>query len=107
MLPELVGGWVVAPDDPRTVQRLGNVSLEFSADGRLTYTIHCADKDQIMYLTYSVGDGILYTNQPSAPHEERTEFSIEGNKLILMFAGQRSAFIRLGCNRRETSGPER
>jgi hypothetical protein len=37
---ELLGAWMSDPTDLEGVEEFGNVSLEFTADGSLTYTIH-------------------------------------------------------------------
>ncbi len=51
MLDAINGKWRTDPKDKKTFENYGNVSLEFSEDGKLTYTIHEEDKDQKMFLT--------------------------------------------------------
>jgi hypothetical protein len=67
---ELVGAWISAPTDLDGISEFGNVSLEFGSDGSLKYTIHTEATDQIMLLSRRVEDGVLVSNQASAPHEE-------------------------------------
>jgi hypothetical protein len=41
------------------------VTLKFGAEGRLLYTVHERDKDQIMRLTHTVDEEFVVTSQPS------------------------------------------
>ncbi len=94
-MKELLGTWVSDPEDEEGIREFGRVSLEFSEDGDLTYTIHGDDKDQKMFLTYSVEGNELVTDQPSRPQRERTAFSLTSEgRLTLWFGGQRSVYIR-------------
>jgi hypothetical protein len=48
-----------------------------------------------MFLTFRVDGGILVTDQPSSPRQERTAYSIgPDGKLTLWFGGQRSVYVR-------------
>jgi hypothetical protein len=76
MQDDLVGSWRTDPSDLRSLKAYGDVSLRFERNGKLTYTVHLKDKDQIIQLTYRVEGNCLMTDQPSAPREERVEFSI-------------------------------
>lgn len=72
-----------------------NTTLEFKEDGQLDYTIHGAEKDLKIFLTYWVENNILITDQPSHPHEERTPFVFtEDGKLVLIYGDQRSLYFR-------------
>ena len=62
MEEHLLGGWVRDPEDKDGRHEFGEVSLEFGEDGELTYTIHGDRKDQRMFLTYSVEDGMIVTD---------------------------------------------
>ena len=55
----LVGVWVSDPSDVTGLRVYGSVTVEFTKTGRLIYTIHGDEKDQIMLLTYSVETGSL------------------------------------------------
>jgi len=92
---DLTGRWTVDPSDAATINELGDAALEFHADGRLTYTVRQPDKDQIMLLTYRVEGSLIVTDQPSHPGEQRSEFQVNGDRLMVMFGGQRSHFVRV------------
>lgn len=86
----LRGKWSSEPGDQSSA-----ATLEFKVGGQLDYTVHGDDKDQKIFLTYRVEDNVLITDQPSHPREERTPFVLtEGGKLILIYADQRSSYIR-------------
>lgn len=70
--------------------------MQFSRNGKLTYTIVLASKRQIMNLTYEVKGTEIISNQPSAPQENRTRYAIdEQGQLVLEFGGSRSWYRRL------------
>lgn len=92
---ELLGSWTTDPQDTESLRTYGRVSLEFDEDGNLQYTIHGEGKDQIMLLSYRVQNGVLTTNQPSEPREERTPFMLTlDGKLLLQYEGAQSRYIR-------------
>ena len=81
--------------DQAAVKELGDASLEFGADGKLKYTIAAGDKAQVMLMTYVVEDGVIVTDQPSAPRVERTNFSISPDGVLtLAFGGVPYRFRR-------------
>ena len=83
------------PEDQEGVREFGRATLEFEEDGQLTYTVHATGKDQKMFLTFRVESGVLVTNQPSSPREERTAYSISPKgQLTLWFGGHRSIYVR-------------
>jgi exopolysaccharide biosynthesis protein len=91
----LIGSWVTDPSDIE----LGKVSeksrLEFTEDGQLIYTIIGEDKDQKIFLTFQVKNGVLITDQPSHPREEETRFLLTPDgKLVLMYGDQKSTYVR-------------
>lgn len=92
--PELLGRWQLSQADPALGLDPGAVA-EFTADGRLTYTIPTGDRDQIILLTYRVEGATLVTDQPSAPREERTAFSLSGDELRLDHGGAVARFERV------------
>ena len=92
----LYGRWMTDPEDEVSLRESGQTSLVFEPDGKLTYIMHGANKDQIMNLIYRVEGQIIVTNQPSAPREERTTFRITPQgKLILEFGGVQSQYVRV------------
>lgn len=72
------------------------VTMEFSRQGTLTYTIHCDGKDQKMLLRYKTVDGMIITDQPSDPRQERTNYRINAaGLLVLQYEGETSIFKRV------------
>jgi hypothetical protein len=95
-MKQLIGKWKTDPDDPSTQASYGQVTQAFHEDGRLTYTIHSPEKNQVMRLVYRVDGDELVTDQPSAPAEHRTKFSFdERGRLILEDEGELSRFVRV------------
>lgn len=89
----LLGKWVSQLSDDH--ESYEGATLEFKEGGWLDYTIHCAEKDQKIILTYRVEDNILITDQPSHPREERTTFIFtDDGKLVLVYGDQRSLYNR-------------
>lgn len=91
---DLRGLWTVDRSDAATVDELGDVTLEFHSDGMLTYTITSPDKHQIILLTYRIEGREIITDQPSHPDEQRSEFEVIGKRLMVVFGGERSHFVR-------------
>jgi hypothetical protein len=71
------------------------VTMEFGRDGGLTCTIHNEGKDQKMLLRYESVDGVIVTDQPSDPREERTRYRFTvSDELLLDYDGEVSTFRR-------------
>jgi hypothetical protein len=62
----LIGKWRSDADFPGGIGEFGEVSLEFSPNGGLTYVIHGEEKRQIILLTYRVEGDVLVTDQPAS-----------------------------------------
>jgi hypothetical protein len=93
---QLIGEWISDPADSESIRKYGEVSMNFKDDGQLIYRIHSPGETDIMLLRYRVQDGWLITNQPSAPREERTAFSIAPDgKLILVYRDSTYHLIRV------------
>ena len=91
----LVGSWTSDPEDLDGIETFGRVSLEFSAGGSLTYTIHGDRGDQTSLLTYVAEGGVIETDQPSQPRRERTAYELTPDgRLMLWFGRQRSVYLR-------------
>src|SRR5688572_28410674 len=91
----LHGRWLLVRSDDPTMEVGEGGEMEFSADGKLTYTIMQGDRRQIMNLTYEVQGSELVSNQPSAPAENRTRYHIDGaGQLVLNFGGSNSWYRR-------------
>jgi hypothetical protein len=87
---DLVGCWHLMRADDASAEP---AEADFREDGRLYYSVLSGDRWQIMKLRYRVDGGLLVTDQPSHPREERTRFSMDADgSLILEFEGQRSWF---------------
>ena len=91
----LIGRWRTDPEDAPSLEHYGSVTLTFTREGQLIYTIHGEGKDEIMMLSYRVENQTLVTDQPSNPREERTAFTVtpEG-KLLLLYEGLPCRYIR-------------
>jgi hypothetical protein len=88
----LLGKWV----SDHSAEGEEYTTLEFSADGRLEYTIHLPDRDQIIFLTYGVAGDALITDQPSHPRQEQTCFVLtEDDRLVLSYGGQETSYNRV------------
>ena len=69
--------------------------MKFKDDGQLIYRIHLVGETKISILTYRIQNGLLITNQPSAPREGQTGYTITPeDKLILDYGFSTSRFIR-------------
>jgi len=85
----LVGRW-------RGVVESEAVTMDFASDGSLLYVVHAEGKDQKMFLRFRTEDGVVITDQPSEPREERTRYRIEvDGRLILDFNGDETIFTRV------------
>ncbi len=92
----LLGRWRLVETDGDYDTGRGTTA-EFTSDGRLTYTIHEGDTQQLIFLTWVVVGDVIVTNQPSHPSETRTRFFFPGpDRLVLELAGAQSHFIRDG-----------
>lgn len=90
---KLIGKWRLIDTQGHVDVGDEGVTMEFFADGNCDYTIHSADKDQIMKLTYRIEGDCIVSNQPSHPKEETTRFSFDDEeRLILEFEEATSRF---------------
>jgi len=93
----LLGTWRSDPSDLPGEECYGQTTLKFGADGTLLYISHEDDHDDVIRLTFQVDQaGIITTNQPSRPEIQETtyEFTADG-KLVLVFAGEKSTYVRV------------
>ena len=92
----LLGLWETDPKGTKAVEEYGRARLHFFESGDLTYTICAGAVDQVMRLTYSVEGNTITTQQPSAPREEKTQYTIEGDgRLALTHDGIVSWYRRI------------
>ncbi len=92
---KLFGIWKTDPDDDWSQRNYGDVSLEFTPDGRLIYTVRSSAGDnQVILLSYRMEDNWIITDQPSSPRQERSEFFFTADgRLAIKEPGQaRAAF---------------
>jgi hypothetical protein len=90
----IVGDWQQVHREESAEEGV-DVTILFSPNGQLTYTIHSADHDQIILLNYGVEGDVLVTDQPSAPRQARTRFWFEGNEtLVLEYEGSKAWYRR-------------
>jgi hypothetical protein len=94
MTSALVGRWrLVHTEGPANFE---HVTMDFRPDGSLQYSIELPDRLQVMNLTYSVSEGVIISNQLSAPGEERTRFSLGADgRLELDHGATRSWYERV------------
>ena len=86
----LVGHWRQV--EPATDE---STSMVFTNDGKLIYSIHTADKTQIINLVYEVSGDQIITDQPSNPRKEITNFYFEPTGiLVLDYQGEKARFSR-------------
>jgi uncharacterized protein (TIGR03066 family) len=85
----LVGRWrQVSPADEE-------VTMAFTSDGKLVYSIHAGDKIQIINMVYEVSGNQIITDQPSKPHREISSFSFEPSGILVVdYNGERARFTR-------------
>lgn len=71
--------------------------MDFRPDGSLQYRIGQPDgRLQIIHLVYQVAGDVIISNQPSAPLEVRTQFTIgPDGRLELNLDGERSWYERV------------
>jgi hypothetical protein len=72
-------------------------TVEFDEQGSLMYTIRGLRSDQKFFLRYRTDGGVIVSDQPSAPREERTtyRFTPEGH-LVMTYKGEESIYERDG-----------
>ena len=95
---KLIGTWQVAPNDDKAKEIYGDIKMIFKADGNLIYEINTGEKSQYAFLIYSVENNFLITDQKSHPEKVKTEFYFEDDKLILIYDGIKSSFIKINDN---------
>lgn len=96
MVNEIIGAWVLDKEDIRSLEKLGEVLLNFSFEGILRYSIFNDAKESVILMIYEIENDIIITTQPSHPDNvERTNFKIINDKLHLFFGGELSRFVRL------------
>jgi hypothetical protein len=92
----LFGLWETDFGDASTIEQYGRVRLHFFESGDLTYTIRSGTVDQVIRLRYSIEGNTIITQQPSAPREERTQYTIESDgRLALRHDGIVSWYRRI------------
>ncbi|HMT72076.1 MAG TPA: hypothetical protein PKD16_18045 [Saprospiraceae bacterium] len=96
MVSDILGAWVVDLEDVNSLDKLGEVLLNFSKEGILRYSIFNGEKEEVILMTYRLENDIIETSQPSHPDEiNRTQFKLIGDVLYLNFNGEQSRFLRL------------
>jgi hypothetical protein len=91
----ILGLWRSDPEDITTQELYGDIMMEFMDDGRLIYTIKTEGKSELIFLTYSIIDNHLITNQSSAPQQEITFFKLSKDSLELNLYEIRTRYIRI------------
>jgi hypothetical protein len=95
----LVGCWQLDNEDAEARDRYGKTVIVFGGNGVLTYEVDVgAGRKQVANLVYRVeADGVLVTDQPSAPSEQRTQYELDAKgRLVLDWRGKKSRYVRIG-----------
>jgi hypothetical protein len=94
--PSLAGVWTIDPSDTTSLSEFGDVSMEFSDDGRLNYLIKEEGSVQAISMTYVIKGDMLTTDQPSHPNEQVSRFKVDPlNVLTIWFDGTPARFLRV------------
>jgi hypothetical protein len=94
--PRLLGTWKADPEDTDGALEYGDVTMFFTEDGFLVYTVHNGPVDQEMLLRYRTEGGLLITDQPSAPGEEQTTYEVTPDgRLRLQYADKPATYVRV------------
>ena len=81
---KLLGEWRTDPNDQRSLEVFGEVTLNFEKDGKLTYSINVPGGPNVMHLVWRVEGKWLVTDQPSHPMPTRTEFDFGSDGRLLV-----------------------
>lgn len=82
--PTIIGQWRLSPTEERVRERFGDHAMTFSGHGELVHsTIEKGHAVGRVLLVYRVESGVIVTNQPSAPREERIPYRIERDSLFI------------------------
>lgn len=95
MKNSIIGTWRIDPNDKKSYEIYGDVTITFYDNGELIYLIFGGDTEQKIIMKYVVEDDFLITDQPSAPKKIKTNYFINGDILELNFDGVKSRFIKV------------
>lgn len=84
---KLIGIWLGESE-------VGKLKAEFTEAGALIYTVCYGEKKFSMEFSYQIEDNFLLLKQPSTSAIEKTEFMLNGNKLILKRNAEAWLFTR-------------
>jgi hypothetical protein len=90
---DLLGQWRLVEADAELELDPDSVA-HFKPNGELLYIVRESDCTSVMRLTYRVEGSYLITDQLTSPREERTEFRLEGDRLLLKYEGGSAHFRR-------------
>lgn len=91
----LHGIWTSDQSDETTKQSVGDVTMTFTEDGKLIYDTHEVGKTQRINMIYWTSGDTIYTDQPSSPRQEKTQYSFpDKDKLVLGFGGQLTKYSK-------------
>ncbi|MDP1802117.1 MAG: hypothetical protein Q8L81_12240 [Bacteroidota bacterium] len=89
----LFGIWISDTNDEITKKAIGDTSMTFTEDGKLIYDVLESEKIQRINMIYWTEGDIIFTDQPSNPREEKTQYSFPNkDNLLLSFGGQLTRF---------------
>jgi hypothetical protein len=68
---------------------------DFHPDGTLTYSIEVEGRTLVMNLTWRIEDGMIVSDQSSAPGEVRSKYTfLDADTLVMEYDGERTTFRR-------------
>ena len=74
----------------------GTTRLHFFADGDLLFSVISATEEEVFRLTYVTVGGEIISDQPSAPRQERTRYTIEDPRILLLERqGVRTRYLKI------------
>ncbi len=72
----LVGTWVTAPYDHKTIEKLGRVTLQFTTRGNLVHSVWNNGQETVRFLRYRVEGDMLISIDGDPPFEERRQIAM-------------------------------
>lgn len=76
-------------------QTADEITMEFTNDGKLIYSVDTGDKTQIINMVYEVSGDQIVTDQPSHPQKAISKFYFEPNGVLVVdHEGEKTRFTR-------------
>ena len=76
-------------------QTADEITMEFTNDGKLIYSVDTGDKIQVINMVYEVSGDQIVTDQPSHPQKATSRFYFEPNGILVVdYEGEKTRFMR-------------